>query len=74
MVLLTRIVEGKPTTEGTLPYERVVTCPICEQTYLLNYGEGERHHLSAWLRKADIAMLRGHTQNSHKTETLKLDW
>src|SRR5271156_50869 len=39
MVSLTKNVNGKRSTDETLSNERVVTCPICEQTYLLRYGE-----------------------------------
>lgn len=74
MVSLTKIVDGRPSTDETLSNERVVTCPLCEQTYRIAYGENERHHLSAWLKNADIVMRRSYTQDSHETEVLKLRW
>jgi hypothetical protein len=72
MASLTKIVDETPREISS--GEQVVTCPLCEQTYMLRYGEVERHHLTAWLRKADIAMLKEHTHDRHKRATLKLDW
>jgi hypothetical protein len=74
MVSLTKIVNGKFSTNETLSDERVVTCPLCEQAYLLRYGENERHHLSAWLKKADTAMRKSHIQDGHEGDVLKLRW
>jgi len=72
-VSLTKIVDDN-TTNKMSSDERVVTCLLCEQTYLLRYSETEGHHLSAWLKKADIAVRKGHIHDSHNTEALKLDW
>jgi hypothetical protein len=45
MVSLTKILSGKTATNDTLLNAQVVGCPHCEQTYQLEYGEGEGRHL-----------------------------
>jgi len=69
-VSLAKIVNAKPATRDTLPNERIVKCPLCEQTFSLRYGENEKHHLNAWLKKADTAMRRSHKLN-HEQITLE---
>lgn len=72
MVCLTKILHNKAALNDTLLNAQVVRCPHCEQTYRLEYGEGEGRHLSAWLRKADTAIRKSHTRDNHKMEKLKL--
>ena len=72
MVSLTKNVGSKAATNDTLLNAQVVRCPLCEQTYRLEYGEGEGRHLSAWLKKADTAMRASHKRDSHMMEKLKL--
>ena len=71
MVLLTKVADGVPESNGT-PNERVLKCPSCEQIYKLAYGETERYHLDAWLRKADAVLRKSHKRNSHETSVLEL--
>jgi DNA-directed RNA polymerase subunit M/transcription elongation factor TFIIS len=71
MVILTKVADGISATNGT-PNERVLKCPSCGQSYKLAYGETERYHLDAWLRKADAVLRRSHKQNSHETNVLEL--
>jgi hypothetical protein len=72
MVSLTKILASRAATNSTLLNTQVVRCPRCEQTYRLEYSEGEGHHLSAWLKKADTAMRESHKRDNHKMEKLKL--
>jgi len=72
MVSLTKILDSKAATNDTLLNAQVVRCPHCEQTYRLEYGEGEGRHLSAWLKKADAAIRKSHKRDNHKMEKLKL--
>jgi hypothetical protein len=55
MVSLTKVSDSRAATNDTLLNAQVVRCPHCEQTYRLEYREGEGRHLSAWLKKADTA-------------------
>jgi hypothetical protein len=72
MVSLTKILASRAATISTLLNTQIVRCPLCGQTYRLEYGEGEGHHLSAWLKKADTAMRESHKRDNHKMEKLKL--
>jgi len=72
MVSLTKILDSKAATNDTLSNAQVVRCPHCEQTYRLEYGEGEGRHLSAWLKKADAALRKSHKRDNHNMEKLKL--
>jgi hypothetical protein len=73
-VSLTKVVNGKPAISDTLVNEQIVKCPKCEQTYRLGYSDGEWHKLSAWLKKADSAMRKGHKQDTHEAVTIVLTW
>jgi hypothetical protein len=73
MVLLTKILNGKPVMSDTLPNEQIVRCPLCEQTYRLNYSDNEWHRLSAWLKKAETAVRESHKKD-HGQDVLELTW
>ena len=72
MVSLTKILDNKAAINHAHLNAQVVRCPRCEQTYRLEYGEGEGRHLSAWLKQADTAIRKSHTRDNHKMEKLKL--
>jgi hypothetical protein len=72
-VLLTKIVDGKPAVNDTLPNQQKVKCPRCGQTYRLGYSDDEWHKLSAWLGKADRAMRQSH-KTGHDAATVELRW
>jgi hypothetical protein len=71
MVSLTKIVDGKPAVNDTLPNQQTVKCPRCEQTYRLGYSDDEWHRLSAWLGKARTALRQSHKKR-HEADVLQL--
>jgi hypothetical protein len=72
-VSLTKIVNGKSATSDTLPNERIVTCPKCEQTYRLGYSDGEWHRVKDWLKIAETNLRRDHDAR-HELTALALEW
>jgi hypothetical protein len=72
MASLIKILNSEPAMSGKLLNGKVVRCPRCQQTYRLEYSEGEGHHLSAWLKKADTAIRASHKRDNHSMEKLKL--
>ncbi len=74
MVSLTKIVDGGPAINGTLLGQEVVRCPRCDQTYRLSYSKDEWYKVSAWLRKAEVALRESHEIDQHEQDTVQLIW
>jgi len=51
-VLLTKIVNGKPTISDTLGNQQTVKCPRCEQSYCLSYSDDEWHKAQRLARES----------------------
>jgi hypothetical protein len=74
MVSLTKIVDGSPVIDDMLPGHQVVPCPRCEQTYQFRYSKDEWYKVSAWLRKAELALRESHQIDQHKQDAVQLIW
>ena len=72
-VLLTKIGNGKPAINDSLPNQQTVKCSRCEQEYRLSYSDDEWHKLSAWLGKAERAVRESHKKR-HTAAMLELRW
>jgi hypothetical protein len=74
MVSLTKIVHGSPTIDDMLPGHEIVRCPRCEQTYRFGYSKDEWYKVSAWLRKAELALREHHETDQHEHDTVQIIW
>jgi hypothetical protein len=58
-------------TGGTLPNHITVKCPRREQTYVLEYMDGERHRVRDWLGLAACVLREDHKAR-HEAQVLEL--
>jgi hypothetical protein len=72
-VLLRKIVEGLPSSDGDFGHQQSILCPRCGQIYGLSYSSDEWNRVKDWANLANRAIREDH-KHGHKVSSLTLAW